>query len=187
MYNCDVFISCLNSHSDGTHTLQRIHWLANDVMPNFSKSVLKNLHLGWPESEYIFSKFTFLGEDTWDRKQPPRAPYSNCTAIISHPFITVTSYAQENLHFLHENIQIYLVIIQYSHNKFDITVNKEMKSSLSDEILCMSFCLTRYQSTKLCSKLMMLERVYIHTRYSSRGGFTLVKQTRLRFLTPPAA
>ncbi len=40
MYNCDVFISCLNSHSDGTHTLQRIHWLANDVMPNFSKSVL---------------------------------------------------------------------------------------------------------------------------------------------------
>ncbi len=23
---CDVFISCLDSHSDGTHTLQRIHW-----------------------------------------------------------------------------------------------------------------------------------------------------------------
>ncbi len=23
---CDVFISCLDSHSDGTHSLQRIHW-----------------------------------------------------------------------------------------------------------------------------------------------------------------
>ncbi len=28
---CDVFISCLDSHSDGTHSLQRIHWWANDV------------------------------------------------------------------------------------------------------------------------------------------------------------
>ncbi len=23
---CDVFINCLDSHSDGTHSLQRIHW-----------------------------------------------------------------------------------------------------------------------------------------------------------------
>ncbi len=23
--NCDVFISCLDSHSDGTHSLQRMH------------------------------------------------------------------------------------------------------------------------------------------------------------------
>ncbi len=23
---CDVFISCLDSHSDGTHSLQRIYW-----------------------------------------------------------------------------------------------------------------------------------------------------------------
>ncbi len=30
---CDVFIRCLDSHSDGTHSLQRIHWIANDVMP----------------------------------------------------------------------------------------------------------------------------------------------------------
>ncbi len=25
VYYCDVFISCLDSHSDGTHSLQRIH------------------------------------------------------------------------------------------------------------------------------------------------------------------
>ncbi len=44
---CDVFISCLNSHSDGTHSLQRIHWWASDVMLNFSKSVVmkKQTHL----------------------------------------------------------------------------------------------------------------------------------------------
>ncbi len=55
----DVFISCLYSHSDGTHSLQRIHWCSNNVKLNFSKSVpvkkQTHLHLGWPEDEYIFS------------------------------------------------------------------------------------------------------------------------------------
>ncbi len=63
---CDVFISCLDSHSDGTHSLQRIHCWAGDGMLHFSKSVLMKkqtpLHLGWPEAEYIFSKFSFLSE-----------------------------------------------------------------------------------------------------------------------------
>ncbi len=36
---CDVFISCLDSHSDGTHSLQRIHWWASHVMLHFSKSL----------------------------------------------------------------------------------------------------------------------------------------------------
>ncbi len=36
---CDVFISCLDSHSDGTHSLQSIHWWVSDVMLQFSKSV----------------------------------------------------------------------------------------------------------------------------------------------------
>ncbi len=35
---CDVFISCLDSHSDGTHSLQRIHWWASDGMLHSSKS-----------------------------------------------------------------------------------------------------------------------------------------------------
>ncbi len=38
-YYFDVFISCLDSHSDGTHSLQRIHWWS-DVMLDSSKSVL---------------------------------------------------------------------------------------------------------------------------------------------------
>ncbi len=46
----DVFISCLDSHSDGTHSLQSIHsW---DISPNLMK---KQTHpnLGWPEGEHI--------------------------------------------------------------------------------------------------------------------------------------
>ncbi len=35
---CDVFISCLDSHSDGTHSLQSIHCWASDAMLHFSKS-----------------------------------------------------------------------------------------------------------------------------------------------------
>ncbi len=34
---CDVFISSLDSHSDGTHSLQRIHWWASNVMLHLSQ------------------------------------------------------------------------------------------------------------------------------------------------------
>ncbi len=37
---CFFFISCLDSLSDGTHSLQSIHWWAGDVMLHFSKSFL---------------------------------------------------------------------------------------------------------------------------------------------------
>ncbi len=66
MDDCDVFISCLDPHSDGTHSLQRIHWWASDVMLKFSTSVpmkkQTHQHLGWPEGEYIYSKFPFCWE-----------------------------------------------------------------------------------------------------------------------------
>ncbi len=62
-FYCDIFISCLCFYSDGTHSLQRIHWRASDVMLNFSKSVLMkkqtHLHLGWPE---FSANFKFLVE-----------------------------------------------------------------------------------------------------------------------------
>ncbi len=42
------FISCLDSHSDGTHSLHRIHWWVSDVMLNFSKYVLlKKTNSSW--------------------------------------------------------------------------------------------------------------------------------------------
>ncbi len=37
MEYCDVIISCLDSDSDGTHSLQRIQWRARDA--TFSKAV----------------------------------------------------------------------------------------------------------------------------------------------------
>ncbi len=62
-----MFYEFLDSHSDGTHSLQIIYWWVSNVMLNFSKSVpMKNkkniLNLGWLEDEYIFSNSSFLGE-----------------------------------------------------------------------------------------------------------------------------
>ncbi len=41
---CDVFISCLDFHSDGTHSLQRIHWWASDA---------KFLQIGFNEEAHL--------------------------------------------------------------------------------------------------------------------------------------
>ncbi len=47
---CDVTISCLDSHSDGTHSLQRIQCWASDVVLHFSKSApMKKQNRGWSE------------------------------------------------------------------------------------------------------------------------------------------
>ncbi len=53
---CDVFISCLDSHSDGTHSLQSIHCWDTDAETHFSKPNEKQTHpnLGWTEGEHIF-------------------------------------------------------------------------------------------------------------------------------------
>ncbi len=60
---CDVFISCLDSHSDGTHSLQSIHWWASNAtyiaVPMENKS---HIHLGWSKGEEMFSNFNFWGE-----------------------------------------------------------------------------------------------------------------------------
>ncbi len=61
---CDVFISCLGSHSDGTHSPQSIHCWASDecyISPNLMKKQT-HLHLGWSEGEHIFIKCSFLGQ-----------------------------------------------------------------------------------------------------------------------------
>ncbi len=53
------FKSAVWTYSDGTHSLQRIHWWASDVWLNLSKSVLMKkqtyLHLEWPEGEQSFN------------------------------------------------------------------------------------------------------------------------------------
>ncbi len=61
---CDVFISCLDSHSDGTHSLQRIHWWASDVMLNFSNS---NEETNILDGQRV-NKFSFMGEPLLKKK-----------------------------------------------------------------------------------------------------------------------
>ncbi len=53
---CDVCISCLDSHSDGTHSLQSIHCWASDGMIHFSKSD-EETNSSTSLMEYIFSSF----------------------------------------------------------------------------------------------------------------------------------
>ncbi len=52
-----VFTSCLDSHSDGTHSLQRIHWWASDVMLN----LVSWMHWGWENLTQLFYNFTNCG------------------------------------------------------------------------------------------------------------------------------
>ncbi len=55
-------IGCLDTHSDGTHSLQRILWWASDEMLLMKSVQMKeqiHLHLGWPEGEFIFTKLSF--------------------------------------------------------------------------------------------------------------------------------
>ncbi len=66
---CDVLISCFDSHFDGTHSLQRIHWWVTDVMQKFSKSVSIKTHSssswmawGWV---YIHTVFIFKWTISW--------------------------------------------------------------------------------------------------------------------------
>ncbi len=52
-----VFISCLDSHSDGTHSLQRIHCWASEGMLHFSKSDKETnsscMNWGWVHFQQI--------------------------------------------------------------------------------------------------------------------------------------
>ncbi len=59
---CDVFISCLDSHSDGTHSLQSIHWWCNATFLQICSLEETNSFTSWMAWEcvkQIFSKFLF--------------------------------------------------------------------------------------------------------------------------------
>ncbi len=57
-----MFLSAVWAHSDGTHSLQRIHWWASDVMLNFSKSVLmkSNSSTSWMAWVWIHLQQIFI-------------------------------------------------------------------------------------------------------------------------------
>ncbi len=52
---CDVFISSLDSHSDGTHSLQRTHWWDTDAMLHLSESFLFGSQQRWSLSLLVLT------------------------------------------------------------------------------------------------------------------------------------
>ncbi len=68
---CDVFISCLDSHSDGTHSLQRMHWCNATFLQICSdeetliytlddlwvNKILAIFHFGWTIFFFKFSSY----------------------------------------------------------------------------------------------------------------------------------
>ncbi len=57
---CNVFISCLDAHSDGTHSLQMSHWWTGDVMQFLqicsdeeTNSSTSRMAWGWVHSQQI--------------------------------------------------------------------------------------------------------------------------------------
>ncbi len=48
-----MFLSAVWTHSDGTHSLQRIHWWASDAMLHFSKynEETNSSYIGWPSGD----------------------------------------------------------------------------------------------------------------------------------------
>ncbi len=105
----DVFISCLDSHSDGTHSLQRKHWWARDVMLNFYKSVLttNQTHLiyilGWPEGEYIFIfGLTILFKNIYIKG-------AFHTSFFPHSFLSLS------MMYVHTQICVYACLVNKTH------------------------------------------------------------------------
>ncbi len=57
-----VWITCLDSHSDGTHSLQSIHCWASGAMLHFSKSDDEtHLYHLWSEGKHIFQQMFISG------------------------------------------------------------------------------------------------------------------------------
>ncbi len=102
-WNCvdyfDVFISCLDPFSDGTHSLQMIHWWASDVMLHFSKSdeekliyILDGLRVKQLSAHWLNWGYSFSEKD----------PYIECcspdwiTAIINRFKVHFLTHASNN-------------------------------------------------------------------------------------------
>ncbi len=86
---CDVFITVW-THSDGTHSLQSIHWWASDVMLHFSKSdeeeTNSSTSWGWAHFRYLCFWLNYSFKTVF---QPGQAGASGLTADISqNPFKT---------------------------------------------------------------------------------------------------
>ncbi len=106
---CDYFISCIDSHSDGTHSLQRIHWWASDGMLHLSKYILMkkqtHLHLGWPEVH--FQQIHFSVNHSF--KCPKKGSYK-----LYFLFILFYYYYYYHYYFISASVRIHFLSVMYS-------------------------------------------------------------------------
>ncbi len=87
------------THSDGTHSLQRIHWWASDGMLNYSKSIQikkqTHLHLEWPEVSKFSANLDFWVNYSFKIKQVLHALVyllQNLSFLFWHMFSNNTSH-----------------------------------------------------------------------------------------------
>ncbi len=146
---CDVFINCLDSHSDGTHSLQSIHKWADDVMIHFSKSGHFSLSCKWQRSKkinYHFFIYIFMGFSclSWDGKLlggDRRGQDSNsgrcehsCT-LCQHTFIgadinnLILFYLFDNLS--QKKLQLQLIIVYFYYFKIFVASWKKNNRTLN--------------------------------------------------------
>ncbi len=84
---CDVFISCLDSHSDGTHSLQSIHCWASDAMLHFSKSDEEtNSSTSWIRVRTFSANLHFRWTIHLSDKMSCKTKISVCYLLNCHQF-----------------------------------------------------------------------------------------------------
>ncbi len=128
---CNVFISCLDSHSDGTHSLQSIHCWDTDAMLHFSKSdedtnsstsFWANVHF-W--LNYSFNKTYCTSKEAcqWRSKKPeaerlkpirdesPETLHCSCYCQWSQVAVRSNRAPRRGLY----KVEISLVLLQLAH------------------------------------------------------------------------
>ncbi len=106
---CDVFISCLKLHSDGTNSLQMIHWWVIDVMLNFFQicSDEETKSTSWMARWVHFLLFFFIFESLLKILSKgifnfqKKSSYQSCIYLIKMIVKQQYLYNLKYLHFKH--------------------------------------------------------------------------------------
>ncbi len=96
VYYCYALISCSDSHSDGTHSLQRIHWWTSDAMLNFiqiypyEETNSNTPWLAWEWVHFFLSDFYFEVNYSIPLRLSVQWPSLSCIKLKSAVFLSRT-------------------------------------------------------------------------------------------------
>ncbi len=135
---CDVFISCLYSHSDGTHSLQRIHWWASDAMLHFSKSDEEtNSSTSWMARGWRpFQQILICGWTTPLMSMTPPAVACNMWKLLYRRGKIISEYWQMS------------VCSSHSYN-----LNPLLKTFVLQSCVCVCVCVCSRESCCCCCEM----------------------------------